>query len=119
MAVADTVDRDVLKGLLESLGGDEEFLAELIQTYFDDSPVQLAAMETALAAGEAEGLRRAAHSLKSNSANFGALTLSATCRELEEMAKAGALADAAGKVAQVTAEYESARAALVMIQGGG
>jgi HPt (histidine-containing phosphotransfer) domain-containing protein len=118
MAVAEAIDHNVLQGLRESLGGDEEFLVELIQTYFDDSPVQLVAMEVALAAGDAESLRRAAHSLKSNSANFGALKLAATCKEVEEMAKAGVLAGAGEKITQVAAEYGQARVALEAIQGG-
>ena len=39
----------------------------------------------ALSDGDCEAFRRAAHSLKSNSATFGAMTLSAQCRELIDM----------------------------------
>jgi len=119
MAASEVIDRGVLDGLLESLGGDTEFLAELLEAFYDDSPRQLAAMQAALAAGNAEDLRRAAHSLKSNSANFGAMALSRSCKELEEMGKAGMLDGAAEQVAQVAAEYEGARTALEEIQGGG
>ena len=112
MSEADAINRGVLAGLLESVGGDREFLAELLQDYFNDSPQQLAAMEAALAAGDGEGLRRAAHSLKSNSATFGAATLSSLCKELEDMGKAGAFEGAQARLAQATAEYERARRAL-------
>jgi two-component system sensor histidine kinase/response regulator len=112
------IDRGVLDGLLESLGGDLDFLAELLQTYFDDSPRQIAAMRAAVAAGDAETLRRAAHSMKSNSANFGALALSAKCKELEMLGKAGTLDGAAEKIAVVEADYEQVRAALEAMQGG-
>jgi HPt (histidine-containing phosphotransfer) domain-containing protein len=110
------IDRGVLDGLLESLGGDLDFLAELLQTYFDDSPQQIAAMRAAVAAGDAEALRRAAHSLKSNSANFGALALSAKCKELEMVGKAGTVDGAADKIAVVAADYEQVRAALEAMQ---
>ncbi len=116
MTVTDVIDRGVLDRLLESFGGDMEFLAELLQTYFDDSPQQIAAMQAAEAAGDAEALRRAAHSLKANSANFGAMALSARCKELEMLAKAGTLAGAADKIASVASDYEQARAALEAIR---
>ena len=118
MAESDVIDHAALDGLLESVGGDLEFLAELIEAYFDDSPKRLAAMQEALSAGRAEDLRRAAHSLKSNSANFGAMVLSRKCSELEEMGKAGALRDAVEQIGQIAAEYEEARAALEAIQRG-
>jgi HPt (histidine-containing phosphotransfer) domain-containing protein len=108
----DLIDRAVLDGLLHSLGGDTEFLGELLQTYFDDAPQLLAQMRDALAAGKSEELRRAAHSLKSNSANFGAMSLSRMCRELEDMGKAGVLDGADQRIAQAEAEYTRVKAAL-------
>jgi two-component system sensor histidine kinase/response regulator len=119
MTEENVIDRTALHRLLESLGDDRDFFAELLGTYFDDSPQQIAAMQAALAAGKAEDLRRAAHSLKSNSKNFGALVLAEKCKELEEMGKAGVLDGAAGHIALVAAEYEKARAALEAIQKGG
>jgi HPt (histidine-containing phosphotransfer) domain-containing protein len=112
MSQSDPVDRTVLDGLLDSLGGDKEFLTELLQTYLEDSPRLLAAMRTALLAGNAEDFRRAAHTLKSNSASFGAMTLSRLARALEELGKAGTLASAAADLAQAEAEYARVRAAL-------
>ena len=106
------IDRAVLDGLLASLGGDHEFLAELMQDYFSDSLEQLASMEEAIAVGDAEALRRAAHSLKSNSNTFGAITLSRLCKDLEDLGKEGELEGASGKFPLVQAEYGRARAAL-------
>ena len=105
MTEAQVIDRGAFDRLLESFGGDADFLAEMLDTYFEDSPKQLGAMEVALAEGDAEGLRRAAHSLKSNSATFGALTFSAQARELEMMAKQGDLHGAQTRVASLVAEY--------------
>jgi len=112
MEEQDAIDHAVLEGLLESVGGDREFLAELLQTYFDDAPRLLEAMHAALSAGSAEEFRRAAHSLKSNSASFGAMPLSRMSKELEDMGRAGTL-DGAGKgVAAAEAEYARVKAAL-------
>jgi HPt (histidine-containing phosphotransfer) domain-containing protein len=118
MAETDMIDRGVLERLLESFGGDMEFLAELLQTYFDDSPRQIATMQVAAAAGDAEALRRAAHSLKSNSANFGAMALSAKCKELELLGKAGTLDGAADRIAVVAADYEQVRGVLEAMRTG-
>jgi HPt (histidine-containing phosphotransfer) domain-containing protein len=118
MIEQNVIDPAAWAGLLESVGDDVDFLAELITTYFDDSPRLLAAMQEALSAGRAEDLRRAAHSLKSSSANFGALRLSKKCRELEYIGKAGALEGAAEQIGQIVTEYEKARAALEAIQRG-
>jgi HPt (histidine-containing phosphotransfer) domain-containing protein len=89
------IDPSALEVLSETTGGDPEFLAELIDTYLSDAVEQFAAMDAAFAAGDAAALRRAAHSLKSNSATFGATALTALARQLEELGKAAEL-DAAG-----------------------
>jgi HPt (histidine-containing phosphotransfer) domain-containing protein len=115
----DVLDQAALDTLLESVGGDREFLGELIDTFFEDTPAQLAGMRQALEAGRAEELRRAAHSLKANSLNFGALALAEICRDLEEKGKAGALADAAPLAAQAEAEYARVKPALEAVRSAG
>jgi HPt (histidine-containing phosphotransfer) domain-containing protein len=56
---------------------------ELVQTFLDEAPAMLQELHDALAAGNADAFRRAAHSLKSNSLTFGALALGAMAREQE------------------------------------
>ncbi len=106
------IDQNVLNNLLESVGGDLEFLRELIETFFEDSPGQFQAMESALESGDAELFRRAAHSLKSNSASFGALELSKLCKSLEEIGKSGQLDSGKKLLAQAEAAYRETSAAL-------
>jgi HPt (histidine-containing phosphotransfer) domain-containing protein len=118
MTEHDVIDRPTFDRLLVSLGGDVEFLEELLETFFDDAPVQLAAMQAALVEGNAESLRRAAHSMKSNSASFGALALSKQCKELEDLARAGALDRAPGRVANIEAAYQMAKSALEVLTAG-
>ncbi len=112
MGEADTIDYAVLAGVLDSVGGDREFLSELIETYLDDSPQLLEAMHQSLEAGNAAEFRRAAHSLKSNSASLGAMPLSRLARALEEMGKAGTLGDASALHSEAEAEYALVKAAL-------
>jgi HPt (histidine-containing phosphotransfer) domain-containing protein len=85
---------------------DPAFLQELIDVYLADSPDQIEPMRAALAECSPERLRRAAHSLKSNSASFGASHLTGLAREVEMLAKADALEAAAPKLEALAAEYE-------------
>jgi two-component system, sensor histidine kinase and response regulator len=113
------INRAALDNLLATTGGDPAFLAELIDTYFEDSATLLMVIRQALTEGSAEQLRRAAHSLKSNSASLGAEDLAVLCRELEEQGRVGVLGGAAERLAQVEAEYERVRWALVAARPAG
>jgi HPt (histidine-containing phosphotransfer) domain-containing protein len=75
------IDLQTFNALKESTGSD--FIGELIDTFLEDAPTLLAQLRSALANQDAETFRRAAHSMKSNAATFGALELSALAKELE------------------------------------
>lgn len=113
------IDREVLDNLLEAVGGDGEFLAELLETYFADTPQQFSTMQAALADGNSDEFRRAAHSLKSNSANFGATELSNQAKKLEEMGKTGQMDHAEASLSDAEAEYLRVKSALEKIQRNG
>lgn len=113
MSEQDAINHAALDNLVATTGGDPAFLAELIDAYFEDTATLLPSMRDALSTGSAEQLRRAAHTLKSNSASLGAEDLAVLCRELEEQGRAGALGGAAKRLAQIEAEYERVRRALV------
>ncbi len=87
-ATQDLIDQSVIEGLRE-LGGAEDpgLLVELIDLYLADAPQRMAEIEQSLARGDWELIERAAHTLKSASANIGALGLSAICLELECQAR--------------------------------
>jgi HPt (histidine-containing phosphotransfer) domain-containing protein len=84
---------------------DAATLSELLGVYLSDSPELIEQMRAGLGAGDAEQVRRAAHSLKSNSGSFGATRMADAARELEFIAKSGSLGGAADKLAAVEAEY--------------
>ncbi|MBI3169570.1 MAG: Hpt domain-containing protein [Chloroflexi bacterium] len=79
------LDLNTFNTLKESTGAD--FISELIDAFLDDAIIQMDEMRTALDANDAETFRRAAHSLKSNAATFGATDLTALARELEMMGR--------------------------------
>lgn len=70
-------------------------------------------MHAAVAVGDADALKLAAHTLKSSSANVGAQVLSARCREIERLARAANVAAAADLVAGTDAEFWREQAELI------
>jgi len=112
MPEAEIIDRKTLDALLDSLGGDVDFLKELVDAYLDSTPGLFAAMRQAAAAGDAAGLQRAAHTLKTGSANMGALALAALCKQLEDMGRSGALDGAEARIDAAAAAYDDVEAVL-------
>jgi signal transduction histidine kinase/CheY-like chemotaxis protein/HPt (histidine-containing phosphotransfer) domain-containing protein len=106
------VDEAVLARLAESTGGDEAFVAELIDRFLVDSPALVDAARHGLVAGDAEEVRRAAHTLRSNAATFGADELVDRSHRLEAAAKAGELDDGAASIDAVAEALERVHAAL-------
>ena len=92
----------------------EEFVAELVVAYMEEAPPMLAELRSALAAGQADVFRRAAHSLKSNGSAFGAAPLAEMARTLE---LGGLPADGAG-IDALEAEYRRVAAALTELTRG-
>ncbi|WP_339121789.1 hybrid sensor histidine kinase/response regulator [Pseudonocardia sp. D17] len=100
---APLLDSTVLDGLVASFGDDGPGLvAELVAEFSANTPVLLSDLQDGVAAADAERVRRAAHTLKSNTAMFGARDLSARCAALEEHAAHGDLEGTAAQVDEIT-----------------
>lgn len=99
-ALIDAEAWDTIKSMTDSA-----FLSELIDVFLNDTPELIQQMHSGLAAGDIELVRRAAHSLKSNSASFGATRLTEVSRRLEMTAKDGSLDGGVLQLAAVEAEY--------------
>jgi CheY-like chemotaxis protein len=107
-----TIDPAVLARLADGVGGDAAFVSELIDQFRADASELLGGARAALATGDVDGLRRAAHTLKSNAATFGAVTLADRSRALEEAAKAGNTAACGPLLEPVAQELDAVRAEL-------
>lgn len=116
------LDMQVLASL-RALGDDEDpdFLEDLIRMYLSDAPKHLQMMRKAVEAKDAATLKVAAHTLKSSSANLGAVPFSELCKGLEymgrEVIEAGKeqipdLLEAKEKLAEVEAEWARVQSAL-------
>ena len=108
-----TIDQSAFDHLLEITGNDLVFVDELIDTYLADASLQLDAMRAAALSADAAALVRPAHSLKSSSANVGAMALADICRALEAAARTGDVPDATERVADCDQAFADARSALL------
>jgi CheY-like chemotaxis protein len=92
--------------------GAADLLERVITLYLDNAPRLVQSMREAIAAGDGDALQRAAHTLKSSSANLGALELAGLCKEMEVQARAGRLADPEQWIGRIEREYTRVCAAL-------
>ncbi|MFO1423364.1 MAG: response regulator [Candidatus Competibacteraceae bacterium] len=94
--------------------GQPSVLSKIVGLYLDSAPALLQRLRDAVAAGDSEALRQAAHSLKSSSANLGATRLAALCKELEQRGRDRRLEDAATLVWELDRRYARVREALIV-----
>ena len=105
-----TIDRPTFENLKATAGAD--FVQELVETFLSEAPRMLDELRSALAASDAERFRRTAHSLKSNSNPFGALTLGSMAKSLELGGLAAARAGDGKPLSQLASEYARVARAL-------
>jgi signal transduction histidine kinase/CheY-like chemotaxis protein len=103
---------------LDNNGGKGLFV-KVLSLYLSDSPKLVEKILSAVEKGDGESLRRAAHTLKSSSANVGATDLPELCRKVEEMARAGEIpASGDPLLGRLEEDYRSVREALSTILSG-
>ena len=107
-----TLDASVLAALSDSVGGDDAFVADLVETYLADGAVQLAAIDDAVRSSEAEALVRPAHTLKSSSRTVGANRLGELSRQIEMLGRSGSTTGGSELAAEARTEWTGVEAAL-------
>ena len=113
---AEPIDRAVLEGLRElQVPGEPDLVAEFIRLFRDETPPLLAALRAGVGQGQADQVRKAAHTLKSSSANLGAHQMAALCAELEQRGRSGALEGTPALLAQLEQELERVSQALAAV----
>ncbi len=101
------LDNAALERLKDILGTQADImLPELLEDFFKDSTRLLINARSALEQKNAGDLRICAHSLKSNSATYGAMALSAAAKQLEELAREGILEGTPALIERSAREFE-------------
>jgi histidine phosphotransfer protein HptB len=106
-SIMSVIDKATFDELKEMSGAD--FINELIDTFLEDAPKLMEEIRISLAANNADTFRRAAHSMKSNAATFGAGQLAALAKELEILGKENRLHETGDKLKLLEEAFGSVR----------
>ena len=87
----------------------------MLHAYVDDTPRHFHALRAAIAAGQPGKVRKAAHSLKSSSANVGADALAQLCRDMEQLGRDERSDGAAAILSDMEREFQAVRDSLSAI----
>jgi signal transduction histidine kinase/CheY-like chemotaxis protein/HPt (histidine-containing phosphotransfer) domain-containing protein len=120
-APADAVlDRRALAAITAlDQAGRPSVLQKVVALYLQQSPGLVDLLRSAVDGNDSAALRAAAHSLKSSSANLGALGLSEKCRALESKAREGDWTGVPELVAEIAANHPDVVGALKRLQQDG
>ncbi|MDH3467906.1 MAG: PAS domain-containing protein [Gammaproteobacteria bacterium] len=110
--VLDPTALDVFRELERQ--GRKNVVGRIVQAYLKQSKQHVAQLSEAAAKRDALGVQSAAHTLKSSSAQVGAVTLSELCEELEAMGRSQAIEDVDKHVAALGPVYARVREALAV-----
>ena len=84
----------------------------MLQAYLDDTPTHLQTLKSAIDSASTVQMRKAAHSLKSSSANVGADALAQRCKEMEQLGRNDTTAGAAVLLDEMERSFQAVRQAL-------
>lgn len=104
------LDDEIICTLREVMGEDFSLLME---TFVRDSSERIGALASSIHAGDADAVRRGAHSFKGSSGNVGAVRLAEACRLLESMALAGDPTPWPAQLSLIEMEFAAVRQRLV------
>jgi two-component system, cell cycle response regulator DivK len=101
--------RDRERAALERLTrfGGTQLMTELVAVYLEDTPKRITTAYNALRSRDTVALAKAAHSIKSSSAQLGAEELAAACELAEDAADDGDLAEASARLLDIEDEFEA------------
>ena len=102
--VLDAGTLDQLRAL--AMHGEPDILAQIINLYLDTTPELIASMRAAIADDDLDALGQAAHSLKSSSANVGAVRLADMLQSLEALVRGDSASTTTVDLAEVNTEYD-------------
>ncbi|HYA35684.1 MAG TPA: response regulator, partial [Candidatus Binataceae bacterium] len=108
----ESIDPAALAALRAIDSEGEQFLQKLISMFLNDLTERVEAMKSAIDKGDAAALGRVAHALRGSCGNFGANKLLALCSQMEQIAQARTLANAAALYREL--EEEASRVHLAL-----
>lgn len=88
------------------IGGDASIMAELVESYLEETPKLLLNMQGAVLARSTDQLGRAAHTMKSTAHDFGAESLAGLAQGLEAACRSGHPENAGQQISAIAQALE-------------
>lgn len=98
--------------------GEPSLIDKIITIYLQTTSKLLRDLSEAVAASDVQATKKAAHSLKSSSANVGATKLSELCKEVEAMGRNNSIRGASALVTKIKHEYNAVEKSLMLEMQG-
>jgi PAS domain S-box-containing protein len=95
-----------LSTLLDSVGDDEEVIAQLVDIFLENSRQRVTMLQKAIDSGDTAEIGSQAHAFKGASGSIGAMPLFELCRELEMLLKDGKMMELVRCYRMISAEFE-------------
>jgi two-component system sensor histidine kinase/response regulator len=103
---------EVVAGLNEACGGDDDFARELAESFLETAPRSISGIDRALQRRDASQLAGHAHALKGICRTIGCNVLAATSLDMEQAARRADFDAAAAAAAPLASEWQRVRSAL-------
>lgn len=112
------IDPEAIENL-RALNPDDEdaFLRDIIGIFLEDTPERIAELKQCLASYDQPKFTRAAHSIKGSASNLGAKRVRAVAEKLEHQSRNSGLDGLDTLLAELEAEFATAKAELERIAG--
>ena len=98
--------------MMARLMDDADLAREIVTLFLGEIPRKIAMLRGALTAGDGPSAVCQAHNIKGASANLGGKALQAVACDIEQAAKAGELASAVGRLAELEAQFDRLQLAM-------
>ena len=99
-------------GMMARMVDDEDLARTVAEGFLEDIPLQIEALRGYLAAGDAAGAERQAHTIKGASANVGGECLRALAYEMEKTGRGGDLDAVKARMAELKAQFDALKEAM-------
>ncbi len=113
-----SLDPAALRNLAAQVENGTDLLNRIVATYASSSTKLAAELRAGAAAEDPKRLAMAAHTLKSSSAQVGAMKLSSLCKEIEARGRGGSVRGVTELLDQVFSELESVHEGLAVLSFG-
>lgn len=101
------LEAEKIQSIIDLADGDDEFLKELTDLFFERAPILLGEIKGAYEGKDAKKFERSSHALKGTSGNLGAMKMMKICETLERMGRENELPEGEELISELEELYKT------------